>query len=777
MRRALWGALAGGLLVFGLWLGVWLVPLPEPLFKPAPAPTEFLDRNGLPLRTLPAGSGQFQRQVVFADLPPHLVDAMLAAEDHRFWRHSGVDWWATARAAWQLVSQRRVVSGGSTITQQLIKQVVHRPRTLRTKCCEALQALRLERAWSKQRIITEYLNRIEFGNGIRGCAAAARFYFGKSLRDLSSAECALLAALPQAPSRLNPHRYPELARKRQHWVLARMREFGWITEDEFDRALNEPLRLAGAKRRFEAPHFVDMLLAQVGANAGPVRTTLDLRLNRFAESALKRQLGRLRDQHVANGAVAVIENKSGDVLAMVGSQDFFAPGAGQVNGAWAPRSAGSTFKPFTYLLALERGANPASIVADVPAEFATATGVFAPANYDRHCHGPMRYRLALANSLNIPAVKVLASCGGPELLLHRLRACGLTTLTRSAEDYGLGLTIGNAEARLLELANAYACLARLGQYQPFRLVREPGASSRIVPLVNGGQRTKRCVADPTAAYLVADILSDNDARMLAFGAESPLRFTYPVACKTGTSSDFRDNWAFGYTPEYTVGVWVGNFDGSPMQEVSGVTGAAPLLHEIFEHLHEQYGTSWYEQPSSVVTCWVHPLTGKRLVRRRAEDGAVMEKCPADRLPPEASTNDFDAEGRLRLPGEYRDWLVGGDNWLGARAVAVDSEEPDIGILFPLPGSRFYLDPDLANQGRDVYLRARGGRQIEWRSDSLKIAVDRGRSMAVLAPGRHQIIAFDPVAGSRAETWIDVVDLRLPRPDSGRAVLPAGEFSD
>ncbi len=326
----------------------------------------------------------------------------------------------------------------------------------------------------------------------------------------------MLAGLPQAPTRLNPHAHFERAVKRQQWILGQMRCAVSLTEDQWERAIREPLHLAPARRVFEAPHFVDLLLSGIqahgqedllgqstGPSAGPpgfgvrqssgafetspasakapgdwrtprrwrasgnpiLYTTVDLALNRFAEAALRQHLSRLKEQHVSNGAVVVLDNKSGDVLALVGSEGYFAPAAGQVNGAWAPRSPGSSLKPFTYLLALERGATPASIVADVPTEFTTATGLFAPVNYDRHCYGPMRYRLALANSLNISAVKVLAFIGGPEPLLRLLQQCGLTTLVRPAEHYGLGLTIGNAEARLLELANAYACLARLGQVQ------------------------------------------------------------------------------------------------------------------------------------------------------------------------------------------------------------------------------------------------------------------------------------------------------------------------
>jgi penicillin-binding protein 1C len=799
LRRAAWASLACALLLTVAWLALPLVQLPRALFTNQAPGVEFVDRTGQPLRVVRPDGSPFRRPVAYGEIPQSLIQATLAAEDRRFWRHPGVDWRATARAAWQLALHRRVLSGGSTITQQLIKLAEPRPRNVRTKLIEGVQALRLEQVWDKQRILSAYLDRPDYGNFNRGCAAAADYYFAKPLRDLSPAECALLAALPQAPTRLNPHAHFDRAVKRQQWILGQMRQAGWLTETQFWRAIQEPLHLAAARRVFQAPHFVDLLLSAAstqglledatpclelpsskrhptipplpfprgegrgeGSVVAPIlRTTLDLALNRFAEATLRQHLSRLRAQHVSDGALVVLDNRSGDVLALVGSENYFAPAAGQVNGAWAPRSPGSTLKPFTYLLALERGATPATVVADVPTEFATATGLFAPLNYDRHCYGPMRYRLALANSLNISAVKVLASLGGPEPLQHLLQRCGLSTLGRPAEHYGLGLTIGDAEGRLLELANAYACLARLGQYKPYRLLLGSSDGWRP-PLPNPQLSTTRQVANPAAAYLIADILSDNDARALAFGAETPLRFAFPVACKTGTSSDFRDNWAFGYTPEFTVGIWVGNFDGSPMKHVSGVTGAAPLLHDLIEHLHQRYGTSWYAAPANVVECWVHPVTGKRLAQPTAQQSpnAVREKFLATNLPLLESPADYEVTGinnqpAVRLGNEYRDWLASGDNWLGDRAV-LTSTRGSLRILFPLPGSILYLDPDLPQQGRRLRLRADGPDDLQWRSDSLQIAQEGSRQIALLTTGRHQLTVRDPRTGTQANTWLEVL---------------------
>jgi penicillin-binding protein 1C len=732
-------------------IAVRSLSLPEALFIGPRPQVELLDRHGAPLRIVRPSNEPFNRAATYAEIPQALINATVSAEDKRFWDHSGADWRATARAAWQLLRHQRVISGGSTITQQLIKNAEARPRTFITKLREALLACRLERTWSKQEIIAAYLNRIDYGNLNTGCAAAADFYFGKPLPDLSVAECALLAGLPQAPTRLNPLRNPGRALKRQQWILARMFENGYLTREELERARAEALpRATGAHRPFNAPHFVEFLLsgdADVSLPAGgKLRTTVDADLNSFAGQVVKEKLLNLRDHAAKNAAVVVIENQTGAVRALVGSEDYFSVAGGQVNGAWAPRSAGSTLKPFTYALALEAGSTPASVIADVPATFATATGLFAPVNYDRRWSGPVRLREALANSLNMPAVITLQGLGGAAVLQKRLRECGLSTLDRAPEHYGLGLTIGNAETRLLELANAYACLGRLGEFRPFALI-EDDASPKA---------DARRVFDPAVSFLIADILSDNAARAQAFGTESQLRFDFPAACKTGTSSNFRDNWACGYTPEFTVGVWLGNFDGTPMRGISGVTGAAPILHEILVHLHEVYGTGWYETPNGIVSAMVHRVTGKRAGENRIapEKSWMPELFLANHLPAVEAAEDYDEAGRVRLGPEYSSWLESPDNWLGA-SVATTASRAALRITFPPAGTTIFLDPDLPAGGRRLEVTASGAHRAKWESETLSFEVEHGRTIAVLEPGKHRLVASDPETGRRDETWVEV----------------------
>ncbi|MDP9099007.1 MAG: penicillin-binding protein 1C [Verrucomicrobiota bacterium] len=719
-------------------LALKLAAIPPALLRPPVQSIALLDRNGIPLREARVAE-RFSHELALDDVPRNVIDAVLAAEDKRFYSHHGIDWLATGRAGFAGLMRGHIISGASTITQQLVKISVRRPRTLRAKIIETVTAFRLEQSWSKDQILLAYLNRLDFGNLNIGIATAADYYFGKPVSDLSDAEAAFLAGLPKNPRRLNPHVAPEAARRRQITVLERMRNNHQLDMARYDAAIAETLTLRPPQRRFRAPHFVEMVLRQLPETpAAEVRTTLDFRLNEQVEKIVRDRLAQLREQNVRNAAAVVIDNATGDVIALVGSENYFEPGAGQVNGAWAQRSAGSALKPFTYLLALERGATPATMVADVRTSFPAAGGFYRPENYNRRCYGPVRYRTALASSLNIPAVKVLVAAGGPVALHERLRECGLTTLNRPAEIYGLGLTLGNCEARLLEMTNAYAGLARLGEFRPWRVLNTNPTSAR---------RYSR----PELVWQIADMLSDNSARTLAFGMNSSLRFDYPVACKTGTSTDFRDNWTVGFTPEFSVGVWVGNFDGAPMREVSGVTGAGPVLHAIFDYLHRTYGTSWYRTPAGIVERTIHPLTGKLLAD--GDPRGIREKFLADRLPDAESAEDYDLAGNVRLSAEYTDWFRSAENSLRDRAV-LGTAPGELLITSPLPGSIYVVDPDVPSSRR-IPLIANGSEKMEWQSESLTCRSEAGGDFALATEGEHLLVVTDPTTGRKAETRIRV----------------------
>jgi len=727
-----------------------LVPLPTGLADPARThpPLEILDRHGQSLRLAPATNGLITRPLAEADVPRTVVLATLAAEDARFFRHPGVDPLATVRALEQWVRNRRIISGASTVSQQLIKLAQPRPRTLRTKLIEAVLALRLEIEWDKERILRAYLARIDYGNRCAGLTAAADHYFAKAPTELSLAEAAFLAGLPQAPSRLNPRLRFNRAKARQEWILRRCRDLDWIDDATLAQALAETVHLAPARIQSVAPHFVEFVLASHRSLAaqGPLRTSLDPTLQRECEDIVRTQLAAIRDRNANEASVVVLHNPTGELLAMVGSPDWSHPAHGQVNGALARRSPGSTLKPFTYLLAFMDGAHAGDITPDVPTTFPTPTGLFQPANYDRHCRGPVSLRRALANSLNIPAVRVLDDHGGAPRLLQLLHDLGLSTLDRGPEYYGLGLTLGDGEVRLLDLANAYATLARRGLHRPVQ-VRHPTPPS-------AGEA--RQVLPSDECWLIADILADPTARADAFGLSSPLRTSFPLACKTGTSSAFRDNWAFGFTPEFTVGVWVGNFDGSPMMEITGVTGAAPILRQVFEFLHERVGTTTFTPPANLVRAEVDPLTGRipHPTGTRQTEAFLHGTRPSP-----AQALDHTADGTIRLPPLYRDWFHSADNRLGNRVQLANTstvgtaEAAGLRILTPQPGSVYFLDPDLPAESQRIRLTA--SESATWACPTLKLDAGTTPTFAFLRIGRHKLHAVDATGTLSAETWIDV----------------------
>jgi penicillin-binding protein 1C len=475
---------------------------------------------------------------------------------------------------------------------------------------------------------------------------------------------------------------------------------------------------------------------------------VDLGFNQWIDQVIARQLQTLEDKNVTAAAAVVIENATGEVLALSGSGNYFEPGTGQINGAWSARSAGSALKPFTYVRALEKGAFPGTVVADVPTDFPTETGLYHPNNYNHRFYGPVTLRFALANSLNVAAIKVLEREGGPEILYNALRDAGITTLEHPAAYYGLGLTIGNGEVRLLELTNAFASLARLGVYKSFRLLTPTAPGMPTTPTTEGAGN--RRIFDERSAYLLADMLSDNHARAGTFGLNSYLSFDFPVACKTGTSSNYRDNWTFGFTPEFTVGVWVGNPDNSAMRGVTGVTGAAPIFHEIMVKLRDRYGTGWYYEPPGIDHCFIDPLTGHRVSSDQPR--AVQEIYAFS--PEAARPEDYDAAGRVRLPDEYRAWVESDQNTLGD-LLAASRQAKHLQILEPAAGALYYLDRDLPAKDQRLALRAESTGLIEWSCETLDCCTEGSRTTVGLREGRHQIFARDVATGETATTWIAV----------------------
>lgn len=639
------GAAVLALLCVWLWVSTGLPSSERLRARASLGATRVLDRNGRLLYSAPDPFGAQRRPIALSQMSPALIQATIAVEDASFYDNPGIDLRGIVRAIWLNLRRGQIVAGGSTITQQLARSFLIDPslaqeRSLERKAREIALALKLTAALSKDEILELYLNQTYYGAMSYGVEAASQRFFGKPARDLDLAEAALIAGLPQAPSRYDPFASPDAARARQRDVLAAMVRAGFITPAEAQSAASEPLQFRsncvtpGCLPR--APHFVFFVLEQLAAELGPdavarggltITTTLDLGLQEAAELALRRQINTLSNPHdgspdrrVRNGAVVVIDPRDGAILAMVGSPDFTSNAIqGQVNAALALRQPGSAIKPLTYAAALERGWTPATTILDIPTAFTDAHGrVYAPQNYDRAFHGPLSLREALATSSNVAAVRTLDFIGIPALLDMAARL-GITSLGDEPGRFGLALTLGGGEVTLLELTGAYAAFANGGiRVTPYAVQDISGASlsETAAPLT---RQAPSPALDPQIAYLISDVLSDRYARMRAFGGA--LDIDRPAAVKTGTTTDWRDNWTVGYTPDRVVGVWIGNADGQRMEAVSGVTGAAPVWRQVMLAAHEGLPPRSFVRPPGIVE-----------VSICAEGGLLPSPvCPATRL--------------------------------------------------------------------------------------------------------------------------------------------------
>lgn len=675
----------------------------------------FLDRTGAPLGTILASDASHAVSVPLRAISPRFIEATLAAEDARFYTHGAIDLFSLARAAREIVYYGEVRSGGSTISMQVAHLLTQTPSSLRGKLMQIVEAERISARSSREAILEAYANRAPMGGNLYGVEAASRTYFGEPASDLDLAQATLLAAIPNDPARLAPDVNLRALRERQRYVLDRMVALHDITRDDAVRALRETVSI----RRHDdgitdAPHALFALFTQMPPTVGRAQTTIDRGLQRFVQAQAADVVAALGERHVTDAAALVVDNHTGEVLAYVGSPDYFSDEAlGRNDGVQALRQPGSSLKPFTYELALERGAiTSTTILPDVPSSFALPGGkLYEPADYSGRFNGPVRVRYALANSLNVPAVRVLAAIG-PDTLLQRLHALGFTHLDKPASYYGLGLTLGGGEVTLWELVHAYTAIARDGNLVDLRLLRgaSPGSQS---------------VGDAATWELITDMLADPHARAHSFGMHSVLEMPFDAAVKTGTSSDFRDTWTVGFTRDYTVGTWVGNFDGTPMRGISGVTGAGPLWNRIMLHLHEREEPKRFDTPRGFVRTPICATTGHA---PDATCSAIVDEWvrPRDL----AHVRD---RARPRLGHEYDAWLA-----------LQPARDGVLRIVSPGDGSVFYFNAPASALQRDeqlLPLRASGAGSVSWRVDGKPIAPDAdGRAFWPLQLGSHVVEA-------------------------------------
>lgn len=773
--------------------------------------TRIYDRNGRLLYEILANSQTSGRNaaIPLESIPVECQRAVISVEDANFYEHPGVDIAGIARAVWINLRGGEVIAGGSTITQQVARNLLLDPeqraeRSVRRKLREMILAVQLQNAYSKDDVLALYLNQSYFGNLAYGIEAAAQAYFGKSAPDLSVSECALLAGLLQSPATYDPLTNIEAARDRQSTVLDLMAQNGYLTAAQADAARRDELQFAASPFPIQAPHFVMAVIKQLERDYPEglyehgldVITTVDLDWQQAAERLARLQLNHLNNPVTAgkvpananNAALVAIDPFTGQVLTMLGSPDYFNESIdGAVNAALAMRQPGSALKPFTYAAAFDPETadpwTPATMILDVATPFVTRElQSYSPGNFGLVEHGPVLIREALASSFNIPAVVTLDHVGIPAMVQLAADA-GLTSLAQNTSA-GLSITLGGGEVRLLDLAQAYSIFPNGGyRVQPSFILKvtdrqvnqviyewqqtAPGTSAQTVRVI-----------DERVAYLISAILSDPNARIRAFGVNSALNIGRPAAAKTGTTTDFRDNWVVGYTPNLVVGVWVGNADNTPMVDVTGVSGAAPIWNAFMREVLIGKPELDFSEPPGLVRREICALSGllatPECPRRRVElfiDGTqptepdnIYQTFTLDRRTGVLADDATPAEDRVArvfavLPQEARDW--GRRNGiplppLGA-AVRVTDRQQGLRLLAPDPYTVYEISPIIPADAQRLRLTTgvpEGTQTITYLMDGEALGTVSESPWALwwtLAPGDHELVAQATLADGTVET--------------------------
>jgi penicillin-binding protein 1C len=805
-RRALLLALLAALIASGGVVYFWLfdgLPSIDDFERGLALPsTRIYDRKGrLLYEILPPEQGR-NTVIPLDEIPAHCVNAVIAVEDANFYSHIGVDPAGILRALWINLQGGEVLAGGSTITQQLVRTVLLDPqqraeRTLQRKLKEAILAIQLQTRYSKDEILGLYLNQVYFGNLAYGIEGAAQAYFGKGARDLSLAECALLAGIIQNAALHDPLSNPDSARARQEVALDLMLARGSIDALQADAARADDLQFAATRFPIEAPHFVMAVWKQLERlypdrlyrEGLDVTTTLDLDWQRAAERIANRHLDYLNHStgrvsaNANNAALVALDPVTGEVLTMLGSPDYFDEAIdGAVNATLALRQPGSALKPFTYAAAMDP-ARPspltaASMLLDVRTGFVTRKlESYVPGNYGLTEHGVVLAREALASSYNIPAVLVLEQVGVQTMVELAARA-GLTTLAGNP-NLDLAVTLGGGEVRLLDLAQAYSIFANGGYHVDPVMIRQVTQRGGDVLYTWRPPALERRLIDARVAFLVTDILSDPEARRREFGVPSPLDIGRPAAAKTGTTTDYRDNWVAGYTPGLVTAVWVGNADNTPMIDVSGISGAGPIWNEFMRTVHQGQPEQGFPRPDGLERVEVCALSGllptEYCTNRRSEwfiSGTAPTEpdtlyqpveidtatgLPADeRTPPSRRRTEV----YVVLPPEARDWgrtsglRVLPDTFVTAQASAANASGDTPRITAPPAFSTYQLAPNRPANTQRLHFQISappGTQAVTWRLNGETLATVRAAPFALwwpLALGDFQLSAVVQAADGR-----------------------------
>ena len=746
--------ISAGLFIYIFWDMPLIDSLPDTYLTPS---VRITDRNGRLLYEILPQTGGRNTVLSIEHIPQCLKDATIAVEDKYFYTNPGIDLTGILRALWINLRGGETIAGGSTITQQVARNLLmtedeRMERTLRRKLREAVLAWQMTRKLSKDEILGLYLNQINYGGMAYGVEAASQTYFGKPASELLLPECALIAGLPQAPGVYNPFTNPDLAKERQRVVLGLMEKEGYISHERRVSAELTPLSFNPAPYPIEAPHFVWIIKDQIDKLMSEgildpyrsliVRTTLDLDAQHLAEETVKRRIEILKQEtgtlshNVNNAAVVVLDPRTGEILALVGSADYFDESIdGALDMAISPRQTGSAFKPFVYALALDPASpnawTAATPILDVSTTFTLRDGTpYTPINYDEQEHGPVSVRAALASSLNIPAVKTLQAVGIEKAisLAHRL---GITSLGEAGE-YDLSLVLGGGQVSLLELSTAYGALANHGNFTgnssildihdaDGNLLYQPDSTPPLQAL------------DPRVTWLISDILSDDSARATGFGLDSTLKLDRAAAVKTGTTSNFHDNWTIGYTPDLLVGVWVGNSGYEAMHNVTGLTGAAPIWHEVMRGLLQGRPDQPFTRPDGLTQVEVCAVSGllptSACQNTRAEwfisgteptqTDSTYQQVWVDTLTHSLADDSTPVERKksvtvLNLPMEAQAWArAQGFLLLSDYSQPTESIQPEnpLVLLSPRPNTTYRIDPTLALSVQQIKIEVSAGPDI------------------------------------------------------------------
>jgi penicillin-binding protein 1C len=714
--RALVGGIGAGGCILALAVAFALRPLPDQL-QPPGAPSgkrQIVDRKGEPLSYTFSRGWNYSDQRPLHAIPEGLQRAFVEAEDHRFYEHSGVDWIARCHAMWQNLRALRPVRGASTISEQVVRMLHPRPRTVWSRFVEGFESRALERRFSKGEILEFYLNQVPFGARRRGVVQAARYFWDRDIETLSDRERLALAVMVRAPDRLDLHKNPHGIDRGVSILADDMVRQGTLDENARAALSLEKHHQTRADLTVRADHFIRYVQDRGSTgDASTIRTTISADLQRRTQDILDTRVRALASKQVTDGAVLVVNNRTAEVIAWVNAGSDEDGEGSQIDAIVTPRQPGSTLKPFLYAAALAKGWSPATMITDAPLAEPVGAGLHTYRNYSRMYYGDISLREALGNSLNIPAIKAVHFVGKYEFLQF-LRSVGFVSLDKGAEFYGEGLALGNGEVTLFELVQGYATLARRGVWRPLKVTLDKEVSGRESP---------RRIMTPEVSSLIGDILSDPQARRREFGSDGVLRLPVQTAVKTGTSTDYRDALIIGYTEEYTVGVWMGNLNRLSMHDITGAKGPALVLRSVFAELQRLSDpTPLYLSPSLLHRS-VCPHSGK----------LAGSSCPqVEELFIGSTAPSGSCDGRHRLPG--------------ARENDAAHRGPSVTITMPTPGLHIARDPRIPDHAEAFPFEVVTTGEVSdvtWFVDGEEFARSEGGGTKALWPlveGRHTVRA-------------------------------------